>query len=135
MVDKKSLKRNFNGMSYREVQRANSKNRDELLREDKNWIKENNYRNTGWSQVIDLYQKIEEFLNRYLKIPTLEELFLEADYIGNKYLTNQEIQEFNQKLSEEVNKIEEEIDKQFPDVEIEVVDFSTRVNRLQKKHN
>ena len=134
MADKKGQKRNFNGMSYREVQRANSKNRDELCREDQHWLKKNNYRNTGWSQVIDLHQKIEEFLNGYSKLPTLEELFLDADYIGNKYLTNQEIQEFNQKLSEEVNKVEEEIDKQFPDVEIEVINFSTKVNRFQKRH-
>jgi len=55
---------------------------------------------------------------------TLEELFLEADRIGNKYLTEEEIQDFHQKLAKELNEIAEEIDKQFPDTEIEVIDFS-----------
>ncbi|MHC5823790.1 MAG: hypothetical protein ACYT04_50140, partial [Nostoc sp.] len=63
-----------------------------------------------------LYQKIEEFLNKYhIDDLTLEELFLEVDRIGNKYLTIQEIENFNQSFSKEVNEIAEEIDKQFPD--------------------
>ncbi len=122
-------------MSYREVQRANSKSKDKLHKEERNWLKENKYKNTGWDHVIKLHQKIEEFLNNYLEISTLEELFLEADHIGNKYLTNQEIEEFNQKLSEEVNKVAEEIDKQFPDVEVEIISFSDKGNRPRKKQN
>ncbi|MEH2229503.1 MAG: hypothetical protein V7K71_07620 [Nostoc sp.] len=42
---------------------------------------------------------------------TLEELFIDADRIGNRYLTNQEINEYNQRLSKEVNEVAEEIDK------------------------
>ncbi|RCJ25815.1 hypothetical protein A6S26_15205 [Nostoc sp. ATCC 43529] len=74
---------------------------------------------------MNLYQKIEDFLLKYpLAELTLEELFLESDRIGNKYLTSQEIQHFHQNLSREVNEIAEEIDKQFPDTEVEFIDFS-----------
>lgn len=125
MANKKSNKRKFNGMSYRDVQSTNSRNRIKLYKEDQKWLKDNNYKNVGWNNIINLYQKIEEFLDKYIwKDSTLEELFLEADRIGNKYLTSQEREKFNQKMSKEVNDIAEEIDKQFPDTEIEVVDFS-----------
>ncbi|NDJ20352.1 hypothetical protein GS682_01550 [Nostoc sp. B(2019)] len=67
---------------------------------------------------------------------SLEELFLEADRIGNKYLTSKEIQEFNQQLSQEVAEIGEIIDQQFPDTEIEIIDYSKKTNKkTQKKHN
>jgi hypothetical protein len=137
MTNKKNKRINFNGMSYRQVQRANSKNRSKIHKEDQRWLKENSYRNVGWDNVTNLYQKIEEFLDKYrLEDLTLEELFLEADRIGNKYLTSQEIEEFNQRLSKEVNEIAEEFDKQFPDTEIEVIDFSEKTNnRSRKKHN
>jgi len=135
MANKKSKK--FNGMSYREVQRANSKNRSKLHKEDQNWLKDNGYRNVGWNNVVNLHQKIEDFLDKYrLDDLTLEELFLEADRIGNKYLTNQEIEEFNQRLSKEVNEVSEEIDKQFPDTEIEIIDFSDKTNNMSRnKHH
>ena len=122
-------------MSYHEVQRANSKNRKELSKEDKKFLKENCLRNTGWDNVINLYEKIEVFLDSYkLNELTLEDLFLEADRIGNKYLNSQEIEEFNQRLAREVNGVAEEIDRQFPDTEIEVIDFSARSNyKSQKK--
>ncbi|MFM6845931.1 MAG: hypothetical protein ACKPKS_19455 [Dolichospermum sp.] len=67
---------------------------------------------------------------------TLEELFLEADRIGNKYLTEEEIQDFNQKLAKELNEISEEIDKQFPQTEIEIIDFSQNTkSKPAKKRN
>lgn len=127
MVDKKTQKRKFNGMSYHEVQRANSENRAKLNREDQKWLRDNGYKNVGWAHVISLYQKIEELLEKNeFKELTLEELFLEADRIGNKYLTNQEITEFNQILSKELTEVEQEIEKQFPDTEIEVIDYSNQ---------
>lgn len=127
MPSKKVQKRNFNGMSYHEVQRANSKNKDKLHKEDKKWLKDNGYRNIGWDNVINLYQKIEDFLDKYkFEDLTLEELFLEADLIGNKYLTKQEIEDYNQQLSKEVSEISEEIDKQFPDNEVEIIDFGKK---------
>ncbi len=123
-------------MSYREVQRANSKNRSKIHKEDQKWLKDNGYKNVDWNNIINLYQKIEELLDKYrIEDLALEELFLEADRIGNKYLTSQEIEEFNQRLSKEVNELAEEIDKQFPDTEIEIIDFSNNTNnKFQKKH-
>ncbi|WP_445633131.1 EF-hand domain-containing protein [Nostoc sp. DSM 114161] len=123
-------KKFFQGMNYRELQRTNSKNRTQLHQKDKVWLKENLYKNVGWINVINLYQKIEDFLLKYpLAELTLEELFLEADRIGNKYLTSQEIQHFHQNLSREVNEIAEEIDKQFPDTEVEFIDFSKNASK------
>lgn len=116
-------------MSYYEVQRANSENRNKLDKKEQEWLKNNGYKNIGWDNVIKLYKFLE-------KIDcSLEELFLEADRIGNKYLTNQEIEEFNQSLSKETNEIAEEFDKQFPDTTIEIIDFShTTNNRSRKKY-
>ncbi|MDZ7963621.1 MAG: hypothetical protein RM368_01385 [Nostoc sp. DedSLP03] len=137
MTDKKGKKRNFKGMSYRDVQRANSKNRTKLHKEDRFFLKEKLYKNIGWNNVINLYQRIEEILNRYqIEDLTLEELFLEVDRIGNKYLTIKEIENFNQNFSREVNEISDEIDKQFPDTEIQFIDFSKQTSkRYQKKSN
>jgi malic enzyme len=130
MTNKKSAKKKFNGMSYRAVQIANSKNRSKLSKKDQAWLKENSYKNIGWHNVINLYQQIDELLNKQqIADLSLEELFLEADRIGNKYLTSQEIIEFNQKLSIEVNEIAEKIEQQFPDTEIEFIDFSKSTNK------
>lgn len=121
-------------MKYRKVQKSNSQNKNKLKKEEQQWLKDNSYKNIGWNNVIDLYQKIEELLDK-AKIDdlTLEELFLEADRIGNKYLTSQEIQDFNQKLSKEVNEIAEEIDKQFPETEVEIIDFSQQNPKKYRK--
>lgn len=128
-------KRNFNGMSYREAQRVNSNNKSRLQKEDQKWLKANGYKNVGWDSVIHLHQKIKEFLDKYsLEELTLEELFLEVDRIGNKYLASQEIEEFNQILSKELNEIAEEIDRQFLDTEIEAVDFGDGTNKKPRKN-
>jgi hypothetical protein len=120
MTNKKSKKRKFKGMSYYEIQRTNSKHRNKLPKEEQKWLKNNGYKNVGWDNVIKLY----EFLKRI--DDSLEEFFLEADRIGNKYLTNQEIEKFNQILSKEINEIAEEFDRQFPDTKIEIIDFSQK---------
>ena len=122
-------------MSYREVQRVNSNNKSRLQKEDQKWLKANGYKNVGWDSVIHLHQKIKEFLDKYsLEELTLEELFLEVDRIGNKYLASQEIEEFNQILSKELNEIAEEIDRQFLDTEIEAVDFGDGTNKKPRKN-
>ncbi|NEU81852.1 hypothetical protein G1O98_23045 [Nostoc sp. UIC10630] len=83
---------------------------------------------------MSLYHKIKDFLDKYqFDDFTLEELFLEADRIGNKYLTPQEIQETNYKLAKEVNEIAEEIDKQYPDTEIEIIDFSNKTKKTYRR--
>ncbi|MBD2663348.1 hypothetical protein B6N60_03225 [Richelia sinica FACHB-800] len=127
-------KKTFQGMSYRQIQCNNSEKKNKLNTHDKIWLKNNGYKNIGWDNVINLYQKIQDFLDKgELKELTLEELFLEADRIGNKYFSNQEIQDFHSKLAKEVNEIAEEIDKHFPDTEIEIIDFSSN-NQLKRKH-
>ena len=125
MASKKNKKRLFSGMGYREVQHSNSNRRNKLSKKDQIWLKEHGYKNVDWDNVIKLYQKI----NALLLQPdpnedTLEELFLKADRIGNKYQTPEEINEFNQKLAAEVNEIADEIDRQFPDPEMEFIDYS-----------
>ena len=132
MVDKK--KKTFNKMSYREVQSANTLNRSKLSKKDQQELKHNQYKNVGWDNVISLYQKIEELLDP-LKDLTLEDLFLEADRVGNKYQSSQEIQEFNQHLAKEVNEVLEAIDRQFPDTEIEIIDFGSSDHRPQKSRS
>ncbi|PSN14123.1 hypothetical protein C7293_13035 [filamentous cyanobacterium CCT1] len=66
--------------------------------------------------------------------PTLEELFLKADQIGKKYQTVEEVKAFEQAFQTEINAISEQIDHQFPDQEIEVVDYSppSRTNQKRK---
>lgn len=136
MRDQKYPTKKFKNLSYREVQRLNSENRRKLKSDDQKWLKENGYKNVGWDNVIHLYQKLEEFLEQYqIEELTLEELFLEADRIGNKYLTPQEVKEFNQKMTQTTNEISELIDQQFPDVEAEVLDFSSPVQPSKNKPN
>lgn len=120
-------------MGYRKVQRKNSRNRKLLTLEYQKWLKNNGYRNIGWQNVINLYQKIielqsEERINRL----DLEELFLEADRIGNKYLSSEEIKKNEQKLAKEVNKISEIIDSQFPDNTLTVIDYSNHHKQSKK---
>ncbi len=130
MAKQKSKKRSFNGMSYCETQNHNSNKRKSLYKKDQKWLKDNGYKNVGWEHVIKLYQKIEDFLEKYkLEDFTLEELFLEADRVGNKYLNKQEIESFNQKLAKEVSKVAEEIERQFPDTTFEFIDFSKKVRQ------
>lgn len=125
MARKKTKKRLFSGMSYRDVQRSNSDRRGKLPQKDQKWLKEKGYRNVGWDNVIKLYQKINELLIQPTsEEDTLEELFLQADRIGNKYQTSEEIAAFNQQLLTEVNEISDEIDRQFPNSEMEFIDYS-----------
>lgn len=125
MARKKTKKRLFSGMSYRDVQRSNSDRRGKLPQKDQKWLKEKGYRNVGWDNVIKLYQKINELLIQPTsEEDTLEELFLQADRIGNKYQTPEEIAAFNQQLLTEVNEISDEIDRQFPNSEMEFIDYS-----------
>lgn len=137
MASKKSQKINFNEMSYDEVQRANSENRGKLKKEDQKWLKDNGYKNAGWNNVITLYRKVEELLDKSrFEDMSLEELFLEAERIGNKYFAPEEIKEFNQQLSKEVAEIGELVAQQFSDTEIEVIDFSQKTaKKLLNKYN
>jgi hypothetical protein len=124
-------KRTFQGMNYRELQKANSQTRSQLSKESQTLLKASGLKNIGWDNVIALHQRIQELLDsdRVSENLSLEELFLEVDRIGKKYQTQEEIEEFNQKLAKEVAEIGELVDRQFPDTEPEIVDFSKPKHR------
>ena len=112
-------------MPYRIVQRKNSRNRDRLTSENKKWLKDNNYRNVGWNNVINLFQKIKELQEQEaIQNLSLEQLFLEADRIGNKYLSSKEIKQRNLKIAQELDEIADIVDSQFPNRTVEVIDYS-----------
>lgn len=125
-------------MGYREVQRSNSNRRSQLPKPEQKWLKANGYKNLGWDNVIRLYQKINDLLaSSATEEPTLEELFLKADAIGNKYQSSSEIEAFHQSLRAEVENISELVDQQFPDSEVEHVDYSQKSvykRRKRAKH-
>ncbi len=124
MANQKTRQRLFSGMTYREVQRSNTNHKKKLPKADQTWFKTNGYRNVGWDNVIKLYQKINDLLSSSdSDDPTLEELFLRADQIGKKYQTAEEVNAFETAFQIEVDAISEQIDKQFPDPEIEMVDY------------
>lgn len=131
---KKNKKRLFSGMGYRDVQRSNSDRRGTLPKQDQAWLKAQGYKNVGWDNIIALYQKINELLLQPdPNEDTLEELFLKADRIGNKYQTPEEIAEFNRQLTAEVSEIADEVDRQFPEPEMEFVDYSQGKAKVRPK--
>ena len=116
----------YNGMKYRQLQSYNTQKRQSLTEEKKQWLKSNDYRNIGWEKIIKLYEKITEFLPKdSLQDISLEDIFLEADRIGNKYQNSEEIHKLNQQLSQINQEISDEIDKHFPDDEIVFLNFSS----------
>lgn len=125
MVNKQNKARTFEGMKYRQIQRKNSRNKKLFPNEKQILLKEQGYRNIGWNNVINLFKKIKEIQQEeYIKSLDLEELFLEADRIGNKYLDSKEIDRRNAVIAKELNQIVNIIDKQFPDNAVEVIDYS-----------
>ncbi|MFN7714397.1 MAG: hypothetical protein ACK5QS_02810 [Pseudanabaenaceae cyanobacterium] len=114
----------FQSMTYRQVQKLNSQSRLTLRKDDQIWLKQQGFRNIGWSNVIKLYENISAILERYdQELPGLDELFIEADCIGNKYLDPNEIQEYQSKLADQNRLFEEQVDQRFPDTEVEMIDF------------
>ncbi len=133
MAKKSDKKRLFDGLAYRELQRSNTQRRKLLSKADQDWLKKHHYRNLGWDHVIQLHQKINDFLDTYKEDDlSLEELFLEADRIGNKYQTPEEINTFHQALSATVESIAQKVDRHFPDEENEMIDFRPHQSRSPK---
>lgn len=120
MAPKKKSAKTFEGMTYREVQRSNSQQRSQLSKEQQQQIKQAGFRNVGWPNVIALYQQLEKLVT---ELPALEDLFLEADRIGNKYQTIEEKASFQKKMATISMEMSELIDQQFPDKEVEIVSF------------
>jgi predicted Rossmann fold nucleotide-binding protein DprA/Smf involved in DNA uptake len=121
--------------TYRQLQNFNSKNRNELNKENQTWLKVNKYKNIGWNKVVELFDKIEELQDKEkIQDWSLEELFLESDRIGNKYLSNQEINDFNCNLAKKVQKISDIVDIQFPpDETIEIINYENQNNYKFRK--
>lgn len=120
-------KRDFQGMSYREVQRSNSENRKKLDRPQQVILKEQGHRNLGWDSVISLYLAIEAFQQppEPEDDTTLEELFLEAARIGDKYQTHEDRSAFREALDREIAEINDLIEQHFPQTpEITKIDYS-----------
>ncbi|MEM8676558.1 MAG: hypothetical protein AAGF83_22240 [Cyanobacteria bacterium P01_G01_bin.67] len=125
MAHQKSKVRTFERMGYRQVQRKNSRNKKLLLKEQQKWLKNQGYRNLGWDNVIALFKKIREIQQEeHIKSLSLEELFIEADRIGNKYLDSKEINQRNLAIAQELNQIADIMDNQFPDHTVEVIDYA-----------
>lgn len=115
----------FARLNYRQIQKKNSHDRLQLTTENQKWLKEHNYKNRGWSNVISLFKKIKELKDKEnIKKLSLEELFIEADFVGNKYFSDQEINSRNLRIAQELNDIAEIIDAQFPDTTREIIDYS-----------
>jgi hypothetical protein len=118
-------KKEFSGMSYRQVQRSNSDNKSKITSEEIQLLKNSGYKNVGWEKVTQLYLKIQEMLTSpYRQNWSLDELFLEADRIGRKYQSVDEIATFEQQFTILSQEIDDEIDRHFPDTEAEIIDFS-----------
>jgi hypothetical protein len=118
----------YQGLNYRSVQQKNTLSRTKLPKIQQVWLKDNHYKNVGWEAVIQLCEKIAELLEQVeLEEFSLEELFLEADRIGNKYQTPEEVSQFQEAMAVEANEIADSVDRQFPQTEAEVIDFSRSV--------
>ncbi len=124
MKVKKRTAQTFQGMTYRELQSHNTRSRGSLPQKHQQQLKQEGCRNVGWENVIKIYEKIElieEQLNEQL--PSLESLFLEADRIGNKYQSSEERADFRKEMAAVSVEMSDIVDQQFPDTEIEVIDF------------
>ncbi len=128
--DRKPSPRTYQNLTYSQLQSANKQGRSELNRDHQKWLKTHGYKNVGWENAIALSKKIAE----YDGDDSLEYLFLEADRIGNKYQTPEEIAAFQLALAAEVNAIADLVDEQFPDTEIEVIDYGTQSRTPQRKN-
>jgi hypothetical protein len=118
-------KKEFNGMGYRQVQRSNSDNKAKMQSEEVQLLKNSGYKNVGWEKVTQLYLKIQEMsISHYSENWSLSELFVEADRIGRKYQSADEIATFEKQVTMLSQEIDDEIDRCFPDTEVETIDFS-----------
>ena len=133
---KRSSPRTYQQLSYRQLQAHNKQTRSQLRREDQQALKINGFKNVGWTAAIELYEKIAAYLTQYkLAEDSLDELFLEADRIGNQYQSSEEIAAFQAALATEVEAIANLVDEQFPDDQPEVIDYGTSKTRQSPRKN
>jgi hypothetical protein len=118
-------KKEFNGMGYRQVQLSNSDNKAKMQPEEIQLLKNSGYKNVGWEKVTQLYLKLQDMLiSPYRESWSLDELFVEADRIGRKYQSVDEIATFEKQFTMLSQEIDDEIDRHFPDTKVEIIDFS-----------
>ena len=118
-------KKEFNGMGYRQVQRSNSDSKAKITSDEIQLLKNSGYKNVGWEKVTQLYLKLPDMLTSpYRENWSLDELFLEADQIGQKYQSVDEIAIFEKQFTMLSQEIDDEIERHFPDTEVEIIDFS-----------
>jgi hypothetical protein len=121
----KTQAKTHQGLTYRALQQRNTEQRRRLPKDQQDLLKRNGYKNVGWAAVIELHDKIADLLEQEeLAELSLEELFLEADRVGNKYQTTEEVTQFQQEMAVVAGAIADQIDAQFPQTEFEVIDFS-----------
>ena len=122
MAQKKKL---YQNKSYRDLQVENKINRNALSKNQQHQLKIEGYKNIGWAKVIQLCEKLQQInLLKSVEDVTLEELFIDADRIGNKYQTKKEIRDFQERLNQVHQQIADSVDKLFPDNDVEIFDFT-----------
>lgn len=119
-------KNSYAGLTYRELQKDNSIMRQQLKSADRLWLKSNNFRNVGWTNVVALFEKLKQLIivDKLAK-NSIEELFSEIDRIGSKYQESAEVHAFETAMAQEAESISAIIDRQFPDLEPVAIDFGS----------
>jgi hypothetical protein len=124
LISKKNA-RIYKDCTYRSLQRTNSVERAKLSKFQQSTLASNGFQNIGWDHIIKLHEELIKI--NLAQNTTLEDLFLNADRIANKYQSAEEISEFNQKMSESAARISDLIDSQFPpEDKVEFIDFGTK---------
>ncbi|MFA9202033.1 MAG: hypothetical protein ACEQSC_00580, partial [Candidatus Nanopelagicaceae bacterium] len=125
-------RKEFQGLDYRQLQRVNSTQKQQLREEELMILKNEGHKNIGWESVIRLQKRIQELLTSvYRKGWGLDQLFLEADRIGRKYQSSTEIAVYEEQLTILSMEIDDVIDEQFPDTEVEIISFSGKSNEFR----
>jgi hypothetical protein len=121
----KRTTRVYKDFTYRSLQKNNSVERAKLSKAQQSALASNGLQNVGWDHIIKLREELIKI--SLAQNTTLEDLFINADRIANKYQSAEEISEFNQKMSESAARISDLIDSQFPPGDkVEFIDFGTK---------
>jgi hypothetical protein len=127
-----ATRKEFQGLGYRQLQRVNSTQKQQLQAEELITLKNEGHKNTGWESIICLQRRIQELLTSVYRAGwDLDQLFLEADRIGQKYQSPTEIAVYEEKITLLSVEIDDVIDEQFPDTEVEIISFSGKSNELR----
>jgi hypothetical protein len=127
-----ATRKEFQGLGYRQLQRVNSTQKQQLQAEELITLKNEGHKNIGWESVIRLQKRIQELSTSVYRTGwDLDQLFLEADRIGQKYQSSTEIAVHEEQLTLLSMEIDDAIDEQFPDTEVEIISFSGKSNELR----